>query len=141
MSLYHVIEELMLAHPQPGQILAPFIFRVTSAWMREEGEDDAQEYEYEINLRVPQVELLHRIASGRLYFNTRFRKLTGDVFLQSLLSAEVMARLEGQSFMYVDSSIRPVGVDEWQTHSYPISLIGNIASEPRGLNGNAAAPG
>ena len=139
MSLYHVIEELVLGRPQPNEPIPPFVLRVTSAWMREEEEDEEQEYEYEINLRIPQGALLHRLTSGRLHFNTRFKKLMGDVFVQSVISDEVMARLERQSFMYVDSSIRPVGINDWQTYSYPISLIAAPA-HPRGPNGDPIEP-
>jgi hypothetical protein len=138
-SLYHVIDELMVARPQPDQIAFPFIFRVTSVWMREDEDEEDHEYEYQVDLRLSHAAPLFVISTGRFHFNARFRRIAGDVLLQAAIPPEVMGTLDGQSMMFVNSSIRPVGAEAWQTYSYPISLICNVPPMDH-ANGNALGP-
>ena len=100
----------------------------------EDGDDVEQEFEYESNLRLPQAALIHSLASGRFHFQSRFRRFMGDVMLQDAIPVDVIERLGEQSFVFIDSSIRPVGVDKWQTYSYPISLIRNAPTHPHGAH-------
>jgi hypothetical protein len=138
-SLYHVIEELALARPEPGQLVFPFIFRVTSVWMREVADDEEQEYEHEIKLRLPYAAVEKSLAAAKFRFNVRFHRIMGDVLLQNALPEAVTSTLSGQHVMFIDSSIRIVGADTWQTYSYPISLVCNAQPIPEQANGEAAA--
>jgi hypothetical protein len=141
LSLIHVIEELTATAPAPGQPIVPFVFRVTSVWMREDGDDAEQEYEHQVTLRIPQADANISLLNNRFRFNSRLAKFIAQLMLQNVFAQEIRQRLEGESLVFIDTSIRPVGTEPWQTHSYPILLRLSVSHAPDHANGEPAAEG
>src|ERR1700731_1626538 len=79
LSLFNILEELTGPAPRPGQPMLPFVFRVTSVWMREDGDDAEQEYEHQLNLRIPQAEANIPLSNSRFRFNSLRARFVGEL--------------------------------------------------------------
>jgi hypothetical protein len=139
MSLYGIIEEVFAGTPPPGVPLLPFVVRITSVWMRDEQDGEEIEYEHSLALRIVEAEFAITLTNIRFHFDARLRKIFADVLLQNVLSEPITAKLQRSNTLFVDSSIRPVGADDWATYSYPILLTWNAPQANPGANGDPVA--
>src|SRR5438128_1103937 len=74
LSVFSIIEKLQITSipvPQPGQpppIIQWAPFRVYAVWMKDDGDNPAQDFEFEMNLILPPDSRRFQLASGTLRF-------------------------------------------------------------------------
>jgi hypothetical protein len=139
LSLYQIIEELTATLPAPGQQSLPFVIRVTSVWMREDGDDAEQEYEFRMVWHLDALGLENELSRTMFHFSTRIRRFISEFVLQGLVLGTTLERLEGPSLMVVDCSMRVAGADTWITQSYPMLITWVQPPMQQSVSGDSAA--
>ncbi|MGP0069680.1 MAG: hypothetical protein ACLQGP_39520 [Isosphaeraceae bacterium] len=118
MSLYHILEQLILPNLVPGQPSVPTQFRVTSVWMRD-GESPDQEYEFRLLLTLPPGNNEVEVMKRTFYFNMPIRRFIWDA---------IIAELDGPGLLTVHSAIRPAGGTDWMIQTYSVMLVPSESS-------------
>lgn len=118
LSMYHVLERLALAPQEPDRPRPPFSFRIVSAWLREEGDDKEQEYEFSVLLHFPSEDQGREVAKDSFY-------LTHPIY-RIVINAQ-LGGCDGPGILTVESRIRPVGTEDWVVQAFPILV--EIASK------------
>lgn len=113
LSHYHVLERISFTSPMPDQPNVSFCLRVTAVWMREEGDDPEQGYEFQFVLRFPPGGEESIVAEGTFRFSHPLHRMIVDT---------PIARFGGPGLFRVENRIRPVGTEGWSTQHYPILL-------------------
>ena len=107
--------------------------------MREEADDEEQEYEHQFFLRLPPTDFNLRLSGGPFHFSGPLRRFTSEWLIQVVIPDHVLASLDGPGLILVESSIRPVEAHDWQTCTYPIRFRWIAAPAPQPPNGEPAA--
>ena len=79
----------------------------------EDSDDPAQEYEFELWVKIPEQEWSYRAVNGKFTFEQQFQRL--DAFLQGPPFAKA-------GLLLVENKIRKVGQQKWLSQTYPIIL-------------------
>jgi hypothetical protein len=120
-SHFNVIEQIELREfPKPPEgfppMVQPLSMQITAVWMRAEGDDPDQEYEFKITIFLPPDGKELPAGAGTVLFDRpRFR---ATAYVQGLLmSASGSFRAEGR--------MRPIGghEDSWVTQTYEIAVL------------------
>jgi hypothetical protein len=116
-----------------GQVQVPWMtFRATAVWMKREDEPDG-EYEYEMRLYIPPSNKELLAQSGEFTFSP------GKPFFRITLVAGGPP-FEGSGTFRIESRVRLVGTDKWETQEYPIPVeLVHIQATSGGLVGGSSA--
>jgi hypothetical protein len=124
-SHYNVIETIQLQKQpegmppgavEPGSIRLPMLkFRATAVWMKREDEPQG-EYEFEMKLYIPPTSKEVLVQSGTFSFSP------GKPLYRIVLIAAGPA-FESPGTFRVESRVRRIGTDKWETQDYPIPVV------------------
>ncbi|MGP0068627.1 MAG: hypothetical protein ACLQGP_34130 [Isosphaeraceae bacterium] len=141
-SHFNVIEEIEFRETSPPEgmptMIRPLFMQITAVWMRAEGDDPTQEYEFEISLSLPPDGTKSLAGNGTVKFDRpRFRV---NAYVQGLYVQGLMPK--GSGTFVAECRMRPLGGDEssWVVQTYAIPLVHiehEAAGRPEPLSGES----
>jgi hypothetical protein len=141
LSIFHVIEKLQMTTipvPQPGQpppVIQVLPFRVFAVWMREEQDDSAQEFEFEMNLLLPPDNRRQQLLRGTLRFEQ------GRAFHRISVLFATPVPVTQPGMMSVESRLRRAGNgEEWRSQEYPILVEGTQTPQEQAAQTDGQPP-
>lgn len=105
--------------PRGPEMLAAFKFVVSASWMREESDDEGQEYDFQIAILPPDPNPEFLGFQGKFVFSTRFHRFDLNIHGPSLTKPGIY---------WIESRIRKIGSQEWIKQAYP--LVAELVNAP-----------
>ncbi len=128
-SLYHVLETiLVIRHPDQRRD-APTTVRTTAVWMRTEEDDPTDEYEFETGFLHPSESTAQIVKAGQFSFGKPIFRFVADI---------TFANFPGPGVLTAIHRIRKIGEgSEWISQEFPILLQEHIPTSEAAESGQA----